>query len=1077
MSVDPILLQRVKSGKGLVIFGFDPENSKTNESVDALRTSLPECFYFSVPEYLEKITNTKRIESILVDVESARQKIQENRPTLITVRIPLENLAAAKGNIFDDDLLLERVCIADMLVSLSKTDLFVVPNAQSLLEVFDKREVPQTPIERKLSEAMSEIDLQFKKQVRIGRFTADFLVSQGSASVVVEADGAEFHDAKRDKDRDKEILDEHGYKVLRFSGSRIFYDAQVCAQEVARFLRSLSIDQANYRFEDLQQLDASQQKAVKHGNGHARVLAPAGSGKTRVLVNRISYLLNSGVQPGSILALAFNRKAARQLEERLSQLGVPVAVNLTDRSGVAVATFNSFGYRLLMSNGFKGEILSSEPQVKKLVREALEKAGINMPTVRGFDNLNRVIKQLARVCRGLVDPNAEQIEFAVQKGETLKQPFPPIYTAIRECQESRRRITFDDQIFNALSLVVSEPLVRHELQRRFQHILVDEYQDLNKAQIYLIRMLASGGAKLFAVGDDDQLIYSWREAKTQHLLEDFEKFFSLSTTYALETNYRCAMRIVEPSQRLIAFNKNRFPKVIKPSPRAPEGAVTVEGADSLKAQGQIMVNFLKIRHRPGACDWKDMAVLSRTKVQLIEVARALDSASVPRSSLPRIPLFSSPIGRVLLGYLRIVNSPDEAGPEDYGTIINRPNRYVTNEFRERLLRSEHPLKLLVKYVENEFPSGQSYRADPVKKLIDDLRAIHGTLNDRSVFETIKAVVSTFTLETINSEGKVAEHDDPDDASLLEIIAEEARQCEFLDLFIEHYEKQTRRETPEDGDAGEEEKSTLDSMHDKEAGGNVVSLNTIHSTKGKEWGLVVIFDACGNPLGGARNAKVSSAEIEEERRVFYVGMTRAEQSLAIMTRNNRPSLFLWEAFISPEIEQEGLANAEEELHRREADLGAKVGGRTKLLNERRRLDDKINHVKSGMLILEMKAQMKEIDGEKHEVAEEIKEWGQRAPDGFLKRIVSGGFSGRDIERRISGLTDKHKKFEADYGDLAEKVSRGEAFEKEKLNEIEVEIAHVDRQIVGYEVKIEGAEAKVNDAKNIYNVFRLFLLAKQ
>ena len=1068
------LLERMKAGNGLVMYGVEPENDKTTEFIEAVRAAHGDCPLFSISQKLSAIQNSDAFERVFIDIETVRDRIRQHLPLILTVHTTLEDLSAAKGNIFKDDFMIDKICLADGLVSLARSDLFVVPNAQASLEILQRNEVPQTPIESELYEAMTKLGLRIEEQVRLGKFTADFVVHKGKTSLVVEADGAEFHNADKDQRRDKEILDDHGLKTLRFSGSKIYFDADACAQEVERFLKTLTAEETQYRFEDLQQLDHSQQKAVMHGIGHARVLAPAGSGKTRVLVNRVSYLLNSGVRPGSLVAIAFNKKAADQLEERLVQLGVPVAKNLTDRSGVVVATFNALGYRLLLSNGFEGGLLSSDTRVRKLVRTALEKAGIQLPSVRGSDNLDRVIKQLARVCRGLMNPNAEELEVMAQKGETIKLSFPPIYTAVRDLQSEQRLITFDDQIFNALTLTMSEPLVRHELQRRFQCILVDEYQDLNKAQISLVRTLASGNGQIYAVGDDDQLIYSWREAKTQHLLEDFERYFPKSTTFALETNYRCAQRVVALSQRLISYNKNRFPKTIKPSPHAPEGDVVVQGCDGIKSQSQRMVAFLKDHYKPDVCDWIDMAVLSRTKVQLVEVARALDEAEIPRSSLPNIPLFSSPIGRVLHRYLRIIHAPDDARGDDFAVIINRPNRYTTNEFRELLSNSQEPITLLQDYVENAFPENEKYRVEPVQKFLKDIRDLNGKIINQSNYETVTAIISAFDLVSVNLDGKTAELDEADDESILEIIVEEARRFQFLDQFLEHYERQIRIEIGEDEDeskvATNGNGASLDA--DEETSRDVVSLNTIHATKGREWVLCFIFDARDTPQRGAKSVQKSPADTEEERRVFYVAVTRARHALGITTRTSRPSPFLREAFLSPETEKAGIATLQAAVHKKEVELADKKVKQNSYQSQIRQLGEKAAYIQTEEFRTEMKAQAREIEKQIKELEKEINHWRKQAPDGFLKRIVIGGFSMQDIQTRISDILVRQSDLYAGKDEVADKIERGGSYIDDQLEETKLQTDHLERQLELFDVDISSALAVLNDTKNLYEVFRLF-----
>lgn len=1068
------LLERMKAGNGLVMYGFEPGNDETTEFIKAVSAALDDCPLFSISQKLSAIHNPNVFDRIFVDIETVRNRVRQRLALILTVKTTLEGLSVVKGDIFQDDHLLNKICVADGLVSLSQSDLFVVPNAQASLEVLQQNEVPQTPIESELSEAMIRLGLRFEEQVRLGKFTADFVLQEGTTSLVVEADGAEFHDADVDQRRDKKILEDHSLHTLRFSGSKIYFDADACAQEVERFLKTLATEEAQYRYENLQQLDPSQQKAVMHGVGHARVLAPAGSGKTRVLVNRVSHLLNSGVRPGSLTVIAFNKKAADQLEERLNQLGVPVAKNLTDRSGVVVATFNALGYRLLMSNGFEGDLLSSDARVRKLVRTALKKAGIQIPSVRGFDNLDSVIKQLARVCRGLMSPNAEELELMAPKGETVKLPFPPIYTAIRELQAEQRLITFDDQIFNALTLTMSEPLVRHELQRRFQYILVDEYQDLNKAQISLIRILASGNGQVFAVGDDDQLIYSWREAKTEHLLRDFEKLFPNATTFALETNYRCAQRIVTVSQRLIEYNQNRFPKKIKPSPHAPEGDVVVQGVDSIKGQSQYMVEFLKAQYKPDVCDWIDMAVLSRTKVQLIEVARALDEAEIPRSSLPKIPLFSSPIGGVLHRYLRIIHTPDDARGEDFAFVINRPNRYTTNEFREHLSESSEPVAFLQDYVENAFPENEKYRVEPVEKLLKDIQELNSRLIDRSIFETVIAIISTFNLASANLSDKMAKLDEADDESILEIIAEEARRFEFIDLFLEHYERQTRRETGEDEGENQVTSDGADTIlgENEENSKNVVQLNTIHSTKGREWVLCFLFDARDSLPRGAKSVQNSPADKEEERRVFYVAMTRARHVLGISTRTSRPSPFLREAFLSNKIQNAGISALQSAVHKKETELADKKVTKNGLLTQVKHLEERAAYIQTEKYRTEMRARAREIEEQSKELKKELRDWRKKIPDGFIKRIVVGGFSMGDIEGRISELIERQKILDAEKDEVTEKNKRGSSYVEEQLEDMKLQTDQLERKIELFDVEISNALVALNDSKNLYEVFRLF-----
>jgi hypothetical protein len=283
-----------------------------------------------------------------------------------------------------------------------------------------------------------------------------------------------------------------------------------------------------------QDLDERQRHAVGHRRGALRVLAPAGSGKTKTMINRVAALVADGAPPGSIIVIAFNTKAAQQLEERLGHLGVPTTRRIQDESGVHCATFNAFGYR------YQREVMRAAPQVSddaaeraKVMRVAVwsalaERCGtishtpglVSCPPERGresaaLDDLVwRALDALAHMHAALSDPASIELHLPPVLGGEAGSSLPFKDVERRFAAEQRRRSVqaFDDQISQAVLDLLAHPARRHALQARYRHVLVDEFQDLNAAQLALVDILSRPHRRLFVVGDDDQLIYGWRFA-------------------------------------------------------------------------------------------------------------------------------------------------------------------------------------------------------------------------------------------------------------------------------------------------------------------------------------------------------------------------------------------------------------------------------------------------------------------------------------------------------------------------------------------------------------------------------------
>ena len=407
-------------------------------------------------------------------------------------------------------------------------------------------------------------------------------------------------------------------------------------------------------------LDAAQRAAVEHSSGPARVLAPAGAGKTKTLVSRVAELVDRGVDPGAILLLAFNRKAAEQFEERLEALGIATTRRIgdadpqgrqaaapgrwadgADRPGaVHCATFNAFGYR------YQKEVVGTRPELdtggsgaRDLMRRALDEAGLGdavLQPARGCDPVSRFLAALARV-RSTLDPPGSVSVSISSRGEQpeIAAPFAGVHARYTDLQAGDGRQSFDDQIYLAVADLLAVPSHRAAMQQHYRHILVDEFQDLNGAQLALVDILSRPRRDLFVVGDDDQLIYGWRHADIAGILDFHERMppRPWSATYKLETNYRCSRAVVRTSSRLVHNNVRREAKHVRARVGAAEGAVRFFGAPLGAERAAAACAFLRSERSRLGCAWRDLAVLCRYRAQQSAVAEALAAHGVPCSAV------------------------------------------------------------------------------------------------------------------------------------------------------------------------------------------------------------------------------------------------------------------------------------------------------------------------------------------------------------------------------------------------------------------------------------------------------------
>lgn len=740
-------------------------------------------------------------------------------------------------------------------------------------------------------------------------------------------------------------------------------------------------------------LDAAQRAAVEHAAGPARVLAAAGSGKTKTLIARVIELVDRGVDPSAILLLAFNREAAEQLAERLAARGVASTRRLGSPHGVHCATFNAFGYR------YQREVLGARVvldqggrSLRSLMATAVEVSGTSLAELRprrGSDPIGAFMGALTRV-RAALEP-LDSITVAVEclgPAPIVNVPFAPVHTQYLRAQATTGLQSFDDQIYFAVADLLASPARRDLLQRTFSHVLVDEFQDLNGAQHALVDVLSRPRRRLFVVGDDDQLIYGWRHADPRGILE-FHRRMPIepwSATYTLTTNYRCSRAVVESGARLVANNRVREPKTMVARPGAHNGSLEFVAAAAWADRAAAICSFLRDQQARLGCAWGDLAVLCRYRSQQLLVALALDAAGLPRTTILGGRLFTHPAARQLRAHLRLTLQPKALTVADLRRILGRPDgglsaaaltaldlrptcATVTNpgsrwpDSGAERLPSARQRPDDDPAVESAWAAGrptpwQRLRAAadreraaarrPLTDLLataDRLRAELGPLatgrrrsaqtgghgpagptpgntparHNRTSAELVWAVVEAFALDdlwamqadaaaprwsgpsaptaaSVSLPAAAASTVDPDGGGPLEVIDSLLLLCEVYADPAEYLAAWDRlcadeaRCRPDDARPRRAAAPLLDVARDSPGSavpvsrraaadghgdaddGDRVVIGTIHAAKGREYHAVVIPDYDRDLTS------CSASEIEEERRVVYVGVTRAKHAV-------------------------------------------------------------------------------------------------------------------------------------------------------------------------------------------------------
>ncbi len=600
----------------------------------------------------------------------------------------------------------------------------------------------------------------------------------------------------------------------------------------------------------------SQSIAVRHKDGPLLVLAGPGSGKTTVVTRRVQYLVQDcGISPSSILVITFTKAAATEMKERFLRLMGE------DHTTVSFGTFHAVFFSILkLSYGFTaGNILREETRYQYL-KETVERLRLEIDDENEF--LTGISAEISLLKNERISP---EHYFSKNCSEDI---FRKIYDEFEDRKRRARQIDFDDMLVYTWELLSQRQDILSAWQKKFRYILVDEFQDINQLQYDILKLLAKPEDNLFIVGDDDQSIYRFRGAKPEIML-NFQKDYPSAGQVILNDNFRSTKQIVEAAGQVIRWNKARFAKEIHA--RGGEGlpVKTLEFPDQQQECVYILRELQRASQKGGK--WSDTAVLYRTNTQPRLLIQKLMEFNVPFRVRDQMPnLFEHWIAKNVFCYIRLAMGSNLR--RDLLPILNRPKRYLNREcLDDEVISWEHMLM----YYEDK-----GYVCDRIERLRYDLKML-GRMGPFAAISYIRHVIGYD--DYLREYAQFRRMNEEDLLETANELQESARPFKTYDEWFDYIEKykeemeQMRRQQREIKDG--------------------VQLATMHSSKGLEYERVFILDAAEG-ITPYKKA-VLDADLEEERRMFYVAMTRAKKELTVcyakkqFSHELKPSRFIRE----------------------------------------------------------------------------------------------------------------------------------------------------------------------------------------
>lgn len=584
-------------------------------------------------------------------------------------------------------------------------------------------------------------------------------------------------------------------------------------------------------------LDARQMQAVRHFQGPCLIIASPGSGKTTVITHRTRYLIEDcEVNPSNILVITFTKAAAAEMKERFN--------HLTQNQGypVSFGTFHAIFFRILKyAYRYDASSIVREDQRIQFIRELIDKEDLEIEDENEF--ISSILAEISSVKGEMI-----KLDYYYSKN-CPEEVFKRLYDGYEAKMRRANLIDFDDMMVMCYDLFTQRKDILQAWQRKYQYILIDEFQDINKVQYEIVKMLAAPENNLFIVGDDDQSIYRFRGAKPEIML-GFERDYPGTEKIILNVNYRCCRPIVEAADRLIRCNKVRFPKDIAMKKQTGKPVATKRWETP---QDETIGIVKEIQdYITGGYQLTDIAVLFRTSLEprlLIEKCMEYNIPFRMKDSLPN--LYNHWIAQNILNYIRIASGSLERSR--VLQIINRPNRYISRDSMELPVVSWGEMK--------SFYQDKGWMVERIEQLEYDLKMIGKMAPAAAVNYIRKAVGYDEYLKDYAEFRRMKPEELYEVADQLQESAAGFKTFEEWAAHIKEYGEQLVLQAQQ-----------------REASVDGITLMTMHASKGLEFKIVYILDA--NEGITPHQKAVLDADVEEERRMFYVAMTRAKERLHV-----------------------------------------------------------------------------------------------------------------------------------------------------------------------------------------------------